>query len=343
MSSSSTSQQERSRHDHSRDGRSEHDRQGLIAGLIGDGRPLLSLSGTALFFSGVFGILQATTGYLLPHDSHAIGMDAAVLVHAGNAHLVHFMFHDRVAYCGTLLAIGSAYWWLAAFPLKAGRAWAWWAYAVSGFTGFLSFLAYLGYGYLDIWHACATLLLLPTFLIGLLRSRVCLSGPVKIGQAWSAAMPLENAYARCGRLAIQFCAMAIAVAGLTIIVVGMTVVFVPQDLAFMNLTAAQLRIISPMLIPVIAHDRAGFGGGLLSTGLLIAIITRNAPLSRSYLELIAIMGLFGFGAALGVHVAISYLDLSHLAPAYGGFLLFAAGVLLSALGLSKDRHRPNHI
>jgi hypothetical protein len=127
----------------------------------------------------------------------------------------------------------------------------------------------------------------------------------------------------------------LVLAGLTIIAVGMTVVFVPQDFHFMQLSRIQLQAISPMLIPVIAHDRSGFGGGLLSAGLLIAMIVRNAVLTRSFLELIAVMGFFGFGAALGVHVAIGYLDFTHLAPAYGGCLLYLAGLVLCTRGFSR--------
>jgi hypothetical protein len=41
---------------------------------------------------------------------------------------------------------------------------------VSATLGFASFLAYLGYGYLDAWHGAATLLLLPTFVVGLMAS-----------------------------------------------------------------------------------------------------------------------------------------------------------------------------
>ena len=37
--------------------------------------------------------------------------------------------------------------------------------------GFVSFLAYLGYGYLDTWHGLATLVLLPCFVLGLVRAR----------------------------------------------------------------------------------------------------------------------------------------------------------------------------
>lgn len=316
---------------------SAEDDRTLLAALIGDGRPLLSLTGTALILSGGFGILQSFSGLLLPHDSAAIGMDAAALRQAGNRHLVHFMFHDRTAYCGTLLAIGLAYWWLAEFPLKAGEEWAWWAYAISGAAGFLSFLAFLQYGYLDTWHATATLLLLPTFVVGLIRARSCVSGRLSIRRAWPKHLPPEQARARWGRLLLLSCAAGLTLAGLTIVAIGMSVVFVPQDLTFMQLNRAQLQAISPMLIPVIAHDRSGFGGGLLSLGLLLAIMVRNAPVTVSFIEVLVLMGLCGFGAALGVHAAIGYLDFTHLAPAYAGWLLFLAGWSLCSTSLAGRR------
>jgi hypothetical protein len=313
------------------------DRRSLFELLLGDGRPLLVLTGIALFASGGFAILQSMTGHLLPHDSHALGMDAEGLTRAANAHLAMFMFHDRVAFGGTLLAIGTAYWWLSEFPLRAGQGWAWWAFAVSGLTGFASFLAYLGYGYLDTWHAVATVILFPIFVAGLWRSRRCIAGPLRLGQAWRSALPAETGAARYGRLVLQLCGLGLVLAGATIVGVGMTTVFVPQDLVFMALTREQIRAISPMLIPVIAHDRAGFGGGLLSCGLLILTITRHALLTRSFLEVMALMGLFGFGAALGVHGAIGYLDFVHLAPAYAGLLLFLAGWTLCARAYRADK------
>jgi hypothetical protein len=217
---------------------------------------------------------------------------------------------------------------LSEFPLRARQAWAWWAFAVSGFTGFASFLAYLGYGYLDTWHAVATVILFPVFVAGLWRSRGLIADRLQIAQAWRTELPKEAGLARRGRQILQACGAGLVLAGATI--VGMTTVFVPQDLQFMDMTRKQIAAISPMLIPVIAHDRAGFGGGLLSCGLLILIITRHARLTRSFLEVMALMGIFGFGAALGVHGAIGYLDFTHLAPAYAGLLLFLAGFALCA-------------
>ena len=130
----------------------------------------------------------------------------------------------------------------------------------------------------------------------------------------------------------MLCAAGLTAAGVTILVVGMTFVFVPQDIAFIGISRDKLRELSPALVPLIAHDRAGFGGGVLSTGLLLLMMMRHAPVTRSLVEVVAVMGLCGFGAALGVHFAVGYTDSFHLSPAYAGFLLFAIGAALLATG-----------
>ena len=289
------------------------DDRGLLDALLSDGRFLLSLTGFVLVLSGGFAIFQSLTGSFLPHDVHALGFDAQHL-RAVNARIVNFMFHDRVAFGGTLLAIGSAYWFLAEFPMRAGEPWAWWTFCVSGISGFASFLTYLSYGYLDQWHGAATLVLLPVFAAGLWRSR-----PQAI--AWREAW-YPGQKGGMGRYGLGFLAAGMAAAGATIMVVGMTSVFVPQDLAYMQVTAETLRSISPRLVPVIAHDRAGFGGGLFSTGIILCFIARQARLTRSLVQIVALMGVVGFGAALGVHHVIGYTDVTHVMPAYAGLFLF---------------------
>src|SRR5688500_14701613 len=138
-----------------------HDR-GLLRELIGDGRPLLSLTAVALLLSGMFAIFLSFRREFLPHDVAYLGMSADELCRVADCRIVSFMFHDRVAFGGTLIAIAVLYSWLAAFPLRGRAAWAWWAFVVSGAIGFASFLAYRGFGYLDVWHGVATLALLPT-------------------------------------------------------------------------------------------------------------------------------------------------------------------------------------
>jgi hypothetical protein len=126
---------------------------------------------------------------------------------------------------------------------------------------------------------------------------------------------------------LGFLAAGILAAGVTIMIVGMTRVFVPQDLGFMCMTRAELERVSARLVPVIAHDRAGFGGGLFSIGVLLLFLVRHAALTRSFVQTVGAVGVAGFGAAIGVHPAIGYTDFVHLAPAYAGGLVFVATVV----------------
>ena len=158
--------------------------QGLFEAMIGDGRPLLSFTGLVLVLSGGFSLFQSATGHFLPHDVQFLGMTAEQLCGLQECRIVHFMIHDRVAFGGALIAVGSLYLWLAAFPLRQRQAWAWWLLLMSGLLGFGSFLTYLGYGYLDTWHGAATLVLLPVFAYGLLRTFPNLHRPAHASESW---------------------------------------------------------------------------------------------------------------------------------------------------------------
>lgn len=316
---------------------SKHDPRSIVEALLGDGSYLLSLSGIALILSGGFAILQSVSGHFLPHDVQALLMDADVLAERANPQVVQFMFHDRVAFGGSLLSVGFLYWWLAEFPLRTGASWVWWTYLVTGVSGFGSFLTYLGYGYFDTWHGVATMILIPFFIAGMVRARRRIIGPSTWRDLWWSACswpPPE----RTARLLFSLCALGLVLAGGTILIVGATSVFVPQDLEYFHMTPDQLHAVSPHLVPVIAHDRSGFGGGLLSTGLLILLIIRNAAISPSLIQILGLAGLAGFGCAIGVHFVIGYLSFVHLAPAYAGFLLFAVAwfVAWRSFG-SRDR------
>src|SRR5262245_19606828 len=145
--------------------------RGLLDQLLDDGRPALMLFAVGLFLAGLFALFLSARREFLPHDVAFLGMTAKELCVLADCRVVRFMFHDRVAFGGSLMATATLYLWLTAFPLRQGERWAWWAIALSGLVGFGSFVAYLGYGYLDSWHGVATLLLLPVFLAGLVRSR----------------------------------------------------------------------------------------------------------------------------------------------------------------------------
>ena len=108
----------------------------------------------------------------------------------------------------------------------------------------------------------------------------------------------------------------------------MTQVFVPQDLAFMGVTTEELHALNPRLVPLIAHDRAGFGGGLCSGGLAImACVWCGArPGARGLWWALLGSGLVGFGCAIGIHPVVGYTSFVHLLPAYLGALAFLAGM-----------------
>ena len=104
-------------------------------------------------------------------------------------------------------------------------------------------------------------------------------------------------------------------AGLTIQLIGMTSVFVPTDLTFMGMNREDLHAINPRLIPLIAHDRAGFGGAVMTAGLLtLACVWFGRP-SRSLWQTLCLGGFAGWSTAVLVHPAIGYNDTWHLAPA----------------------------
>ncbi|MGZ7078078.1 MAG: hypothetical protein ACXVJT_01580 [Thermoanaerobaculia bacterium] len=297
--------------------------EGLLAALIGDGRALFKLFALALAGSGVFVLFQAATGHFLPQDTAFLGLDAEQLCAYFDCRVVHFMIHDRVSFGGVLLATAVMYLWLAEFPLKQGKAWAWWTLAISGGVGFLTFLAYLGYGYLDTWHGAATLALIPLYVLALMRTRVLRSQTER-------PLPIDlRSRAGRGRVLLLAATFGMIAAGLVIMTVGRPTVFVPQDLEFMHATASDIRAINAHLLPLIAHDRAGFGGALLSCGVAMFMTVIFARPSRSLWQALAIAGVFGFTAAIGVHPIIGYTNMTHLGPAIFGCFVFFVGLGLT--------------
>jgi hypothetical protein len=292
-----------------------------------------------LILSGLFAISLGVVGRFLPHDERFLGMSARDLCALHGCRIVHFMVHDRVSFGGALVAVGLLYLWLAESPLGRGDGWAWWALLLSGAVGFGSFFAYLGYGYLDSWHGLATLGLLPCFLLGLatpLRTRIsgggvaCLFPPAA---RWS-----YRSAAGLGRACLLATAIGLMAGGLTILVVGMTCVFVPQDLTYMGVEVADLDALNPRLVPLIAHDRAGFGGAVCSCGVALLICVWCGRPSPGLWCVLALVGGIGFGTAIGVHPAVGYNDAVHLAPAVTGAVVYLAGLLLTFRRMMSSDH-----
>jgi len=307
-----------------------HDSRGLLDALIGDGRPLLKLTALSLIGSGLFAIFLGIRGEFLPHDTSYLGISSDELCTIADSRVAYFMIHDRVSFGGAIIAVGTLYLWLAEFPLRHGQAWAWWTFLVSGTVGFASFLAYLGYGYLDTWHGIATLVLLPMFVTGMYRARG-LVGTLPTFRATFAAVkrPSVRSQFEFGRLLLLVTALCLMIGGVVIMTVGMTTVFVPQDLQYMRLDVTDLRATNARLVPLIAHDRAGFGGGVCCCGLTMFFCVLCGAPSRSLWQALLVTGAFGFGSAIGVHFPIGYTSFTHLAPAYLGAAMFSIGMILT--------------
>lgn len=302
----------------------------MFVALVGDGTPLLALTGFLLILAGLFAFFLGVTKQFLPHDVAYLGITPQELCGLNECRIVHFMIHDRISFGGAIVAVGTLYLWMAAFPMRRGQAWAWWLFALSGSLGFASFLLYLGYGYLDTWHGAATLGLLPIYAIGMAsawRHRSETLGPRSL-LIPGAPVDLRST-GGVGRLLLLVSAACIAVGGFIIMLVGTTTVFVPQDLTYMNMTVAELRAVSPKLVPLIAHDRAGFGGGVFCCGVTLFFCLWCSPLTRSLWQTACITGTSGFGTAVFVHFPIGYTDAVHIAPAVAGMLMMAAGLAMT--------------
>jgi hypothetical protein len=294
----------------------------LWAGLLGDGRPALATIGVALAFAGGLAVYLGFTRQLLPHDLAYLGMSAVELGDVADGRLMDFMVHDRVSWGGSLFAVGVMYLWLTVFPLADGKRWAWMTIAVTGAVGFASFASHLPTGYLDSWHGVGTLLLIPVFAVGLARSRSTI-----IEQSFSAAARLSDM--TWGRRLVLATGVGLAVSAMVIMAIGMTVTFVSSDLDFIGLETEQLTSLNERLVSLVAHDRIGFAGGVLVSGLLIASIAVFGE-GRAARQAVAVGGLFGFGLAVGIHFAVGYTDLFHIAPA----LIGPAALLTGLIGWS---------
>lgn len=297
--------------------------------LVGDGRPLLALFAVGLAMAGLFAWFLSIVGEALPHELRFLGMSLAELRSLADGRVADFMTHDRVAFGGTLISMAVLYLWLIAVPLGRGERWAWWVIAFTGSFGFASFVAYAGSAYIDGWHAAAALAILAAFVPGLILTHRNLAQGGVADAAGRPAWPPWSTFEGLGRRLVALTGAGMVVGGLTILALGSIVVFVPQDLIYIGFDRAALDALSLRLVPLIAHDRTGFGGGVATIGLLMLGILGWGRWSRSLWQALALAGGIGFGAAIGVHGLVGYLDASHVGPAVAGAVIFAIGMGLS--------------
>lgn len=301
--------------------------------LVGDGRPLLVVVAVALMFAGAFAVFLALRGEFLPHDEAYLGMTADELCHLADCRVVDFMLHDRVAFGGTLAALGVLYLWLVLFPISAGEAWAWWLAVATGTVGFSTFLTYLGYGYLDSWHGWGTLALVPFAVVGAVLTRRRVVAPGGVQSLWAVTHDTTlSGRRRRGWQLVHLVAGGLVIVGAVILTIGIDAIFVQKDIEFIGLTRAELDAANPRLVSLIAHDRAGFGGAIFVGGLLGTVGTFHARGTRPLWQAVLAAGVLAFGPAIAVHHAVGYTDPIHLAPAYTAPAVLALGLWLGRPG-----------
>jgi hypothetical protein len=284
------------------------------------------LMGLAMLGGGLLAMAIAATRVVLPYDEMLAGLTREEMVQL-NPRLLPFMQHDRVTLAGTMLAIGVLYITLAVWGIRRGVHWAYMAVVVSAFAGFFSFFSFLGFGYFDPFHAFVTAILFQFLLLAMhahLPARHDLEPP----GLWNDRHWRANHW---GQLLFVIQGAALLAAGLTISTIGMTSVFVPEDLEFMQISTEELFGAHPRLVPLVAHDRATFGGMLMACGiatLLPAVWGFGRGQAWLWWSLMT-AGTLAYSATMQVHWAVGYHSLKHLLPAVGGLTLLWAGGALS--------------
>jgi dihydroorotate dehydrogenase len=284
------------------------------------------LLGISMFGGGGLALLIASTRVVLHYDESFVGMTRAQL-EAANDKLLLFMAHDRVTLAGTMIAVGVLYVQLSLFGIRRGLHWARVTVLSSAFAGFGSFFLFLGFGYFDPFHAFVSAILFQFLLLALHSRQAQPLEPVapNLRDDWRWRWSLW------GQFLFVVQGVVYIVAGLVIATVGITTVFVHEDLEFMETTAEALAKVSPRLLPLIAHDRASFGGMLIAVGLavLLPALWGFRRGERWLWWALLAAGTAGYAAAIGVHLAVGYTNLWHLAPAFAGAAVFGLAQGLS--------------
>lgn len=284
------------------------------------------LFGLAILTAGIIALYFAFTSIILPYDESFIGITRADLLQV-NPLILAFMSHDRMALAGTMISGGILYIQLARHGIKNNLHYAKIAFHSAAIVGFIGIFLFIGYGYFDWLHGLFWLILLPIYYFSLKEGKKVIGSPSSShGQndrAWK--------YALYGQLMFVILGFLITIGGIVISIIGVSKVFVSTDLSFLCMSPEMLESISQNLIPVIAHDRAGFGSALVSVGLLVLMISlwgfRQGE--RWIWNTLALGALPAFITGIGTHIYIGYTPFIHLLPVYLLVILYILGLVFS--------------
>jgi dihydroorotate dehydrogenase len=285
------------------------------------------LFGMAITVAGLIAMFFSMTSVLLPYDESFLGIYRKDIIYF-NPYILYFMAHDRMTLSGTMISGGIIYMQLARYGIRSNLHWARKAVNIAGTIGFLGILLFIGYGYFDWLHGLFWIILLPLFILGIRKSRKATESPTGTNlfnhPAWKLSL--------YGQLSFIILGGSLAVGGVVISIIGATNVFVPTDIAYLCMTPEVLNEFNERLIPVIAHDRAGFGSALLSVGFLVLMLAlwgvREGE--RWVWWTFTIGAIPAFAAGIATHFIIGYTNFLHLFPAYFAFLLYVIGIICTA-------------
>jgi dihydroorotate dehydrogenase len=284
------------------------------------------LFGLSILIGGIIALYFAFTSIILPYDEYFIGLTRDDILQV-NPLILSFMSHDRMALAGTMISGGILYIQLARHGIRYDMHWAKITFHSAAIIGFIGIFLSIGYGYFDWLHGLFWLILLPLYYFSFREGKRITGAPYSIhgsnDKAWK--------YGLYGQLMFIILGFMIVAGGIVISTIGVSKVFVSTDLSFLCMSPQMLESISQNLIPVIAHDRAGFGSALISVGLLVLMISLwGFRKGESWVwNTLATGALPAFIAGIGTHLFIGYTTFIHLLPVYFLVIVYLLGLVLS--------------
>ncbi|UCZ53824.1 dihydroorotate dehydrogenase [Bacillus shivajii] len=282
------------------------------------------LFGFSMFIGGIIALILSMTTVILPYDEHFLGMTREEII-AYNERIFHFMAHDRMTLAGTMISGSIIYMSLAWFGIKNGLLWAKQATDTAAIIGFLGIFLFIGYGYFDWLHLIFWLILAPFFITGLIQTKHINGTPASSNRFNDRTWKLSI----IGQLSFVILGFSFVLGGFIISYIGVTGVFVETDIHYLHMPPEMLHEFNERLVPVIAHDRAGFGSALLSVGLLVLMLALwGFHQGKQWIWwTFCLGGVPAFAAGIGVHFSIHYTDFIHLLPAYYALFLYMIGLI----------------
>lgn len=144
-----------------------------------------------------------------------------------------------------------------------------------------------------------------------------------------------------GRGLLHIVGLALIFSGCFAIFVALTRFFLPHDLLHIGFDAEELALLNPKLVDFMFHNRAAWGGSLISVGILWLWLV-HFPLSQGSLEawrILRLFGIVGFSTFL-CFVGYGYFDLWHGVATVGLLPFFIVGILKSKALISDADSRP---